>query len=69
MSSPTTSPAVSVISAGLGKTLQRAYCSSVANAMLNCSGVLASLARLGYQIPEAKKPNQTIIVMILSELK
>ncbi|CAF9942378.1 hypothetical protein IMSHALPRED_003648 [Imshaugia aleurites] len=31
-------------------------------------GVLASVARLGYQIPEAKKPNQTIIVMILSEL-
>ncbi|KAF6218247.1 hypothetical protein HO133_006209 [Letharia lupina] len=31
-------------------------------------GVLASVARLGYQIPEAKKPNQTIIVMILTEL-
>ena len=33
------------------------------------SGVLASLTRLGYQIPEANKPNQTIIIMILSELK
>lgn len=31
-------------------------------------GVIASVARLGYQIPEAKKPNQTIIVMILTEL-
>ena len=30
---------------------------------------MASVARLGYQIPEANKPNQTIIVMILSELK
>ncbi|MCJ1460422.1 hypothetical protein MMC28_010804 [Mycoblastus sanguinarius] len=29
-------------------------------------GVVASVARLGYQIPEAKKHNQTIIVMILS---
>ncbi|CAD6590843.1 MAG: hypothetical protein ASARMPREDX12_004751 [Alectoria sarmentosa] len=31
-------------------------------------GVLASVARLAYQIPEAKKPNQTIIVMNLMEL-
>lgn len=30
---------------------------------------MASVARLGYQVPEAKKPNQTIIVMILTELK
>ena len=33
------------------------------------SGVVASVARLGYQIPEAKKHNQTIIVMILSLMK
>lgn len=52
----------------VGKTLRKACCRSGTNAILHCSGVLASLARLGYQIPEAKKPNQTIIVMILSEL-
>lgn len=34
-----------------------------------CSGVAASVARLAYQIPEAKKPNQTIIVMTLSLMK
>lgn len=69
MSSLTTSLAMPVLSLGWGKTLRKACCRSGTNAILHCSGVLASLARLGYQIPEAKKPNQTIIVMILSELK
>ncbi len=32
-------------------------------------GILASVARLAYQVPEANKSNQTIIVMILMELK
>ncbi|KAI9654364.1 MAG: hypothetical protein M1821_006680 [Bathelium mastoideum] len=32
-------------------------------------GVAASVARLGYQVAEADKPNQTIIVMILSLMK
>ena len=40
-----------------------------ANVTLYYRGLLASVARLGYQIPEAKKPNATIIVMIVSELK
>lgn len=40
-----------------------------ANVTLHYRGLLASVARLGYQIPEAKKPNSTIIVMIVSELK
>ncbi|KAL8786473.1 MAG: hypothetical protein Q9213_002789 [Squamulea squamosa] len=30
-----------------------------------CSGVIASLGRLGYQVHEAKRPNKTKIVMIL----
>ena len=34
-----------------------------------CRGVAASVARLGYQIPEANEPNQTVIVTILSLLK
>ncbi|KAI4270964.1 MAG: hypothetical protein L6R38_006967 [Xanthoria sp. 2 TBL-2021] len=34
-----------------------------------CSlGVIASLGRLGYQVHEAKRPNQTVIVMVLSML-
>jgi hypothetical protein len=33
------------------------------------SGVAASVARLGYQIPEAKDPNKTIIITILSLIK
>lgn len=33
------------------------------------SGVAASVARLGYQIPEAKEPNKTIIITILSLIK
>jgi hypothetical protein len=32
-------------------------------------GVAASVARLGYQIAESSKPNQTVIVIILSLLK
>lgn len=37
--------------------------------LTNDSGVLASVARLGYQVHEAKRPNQTVIIMILSMLK
>ena len=50
-------------------TYSASYCKNDADATWYHSGVLASLARLGYQVPEAKKPNQTIIIMILSELK
>ncbi|KAL8887693.1 MAG: hypothetical protein Q9215_004765 [Flavoplaca cf. flavocitrina] len=32
-------------------------------------GVIASLGRLDYQVHEAKRPNQTVIVMVLSMLK
>lgn len=45
------------------------FCKSDTDVIRYHSGVLASLARLGYQVPEAKKPNQTIIIMVLSELK
>ncbi len=32
-------------------------------------GLLASIARLAYQIPEADRPNKTMIVMVLLLLK
>lgn len=33
------------------------------------SGVVASVVRLGYQVSEAKKPNLTKIVIIISLMK
>ena len=35
----------------------------------SASGLLASIARLAYQIPEADQPNKTMIVMVLLLLK
>ena len=35
----------------------------------SASGLLASIARLAYQIPEANQPNKTMIVMVLLLLK
>ena len=41
------------------------FCCQTRKANGGSRGVFASIARLGYLVPEASKPNQTVIVMVL----